>query len=52
MSTGIELVVKSKLPIKLTLRQATGEVPLRILMASRSSAASFCSYTRERSRVL
>ena len=24
MSTGVELVVKSKLPIRLTLRQATG----------------------------
>ncbi len=50
MSTGDELVVKSKLPIRLMLRQATGEVLLRILMAS--PAASFCSYTRDRSRVL
>jgi hypothetical protein len=41
MSTGDELAVKSKLPIRLMLRQATGEVLLRILMASRSPAASF-----------
>jgi hypothetical protein len=52
MSTGGELVEKSKLPIRLMLRQATGEMPLRIFVASRSAAASFCSYTRERSRVL
>jgi hypothetical protein len=33
MSAGDELVVKSKLPIRLTSRQATGEVPLTNLMA-------------------
>jgi hypothetical protein len=43
MSTGVELVVKSKFPMRLMLRQATGEMPLRILMASRSAAATFCS---------
>ena len=52
MSTGDELVVKSKLPIRLTLRQATGEMPLRNWMASRSPAATFCSYTRDKSSVL
>jgi len=41
MSTGVELVVKSKFPMRLMLRQATGEMPLRILMASRSAAATF-----------
>lgn len=39
MSTGDELVVKSKLPIRLTFRQATGEVPLRNWMASKSPVA-------------
>jgi hypothetical protein len=43
MSTGFGLVVKSKLPMRLTLRQATGEMPLRIAIASRSDAATFCS---------
>jgi hypothetical protein len=72
MSTDVELVVKSKLPIRLTSRQATGDVLLsnkpalaggdskqltgkllrRTLTASRQPTASFCSYTRERSRVL
>ena len=33
MSTGGELVEKSKLPIRLMLRQATGEMPLRIFVA-------------------
>jgi len=36
ISTGVKLVVKSKLPIRLTSRQATGEVLLRTLTASRS----------------
>ena len=52
ISTGEMPAVKSKLPIRLTSRQATGDVPLRILIASWSSAASFCSYTRDKSRVL
>jgi hypothetical protein len=34
MSTGVELVEKSKLPIRLTSRQATGEVLLRISQMS------------------
>jgi hypothetical protein len=45
MSTGEVPVVKSKLPIRLTLRHATGEMPLRISMAFWSLAASLCSYT-------
>src|SRR6266481_1595530 len=45
MSTGEVPVVKSKLPIRLTLRHATGEMPLRISMAFWSLAASSCSYT-------
>ena len=40
MSTGEVPVVKSKLPIRLTLRHATGEMPLRISMAFWSLAAS------------
>ena len=40
MSTGEAPAVKSKLPNKLTLRQATGEVFLRILTAFSSPAAS------------
>ena len=52
LSTGTELDVRPKLPIRLTPRQATGEALLRTLTASRSPAASFCSYIRERSRVL
>ena len=32
MSTGDELVVKSKLPIRFTLRPATGKVLLRFLI--------------------
>lgn len=39
MATGDELVVKSKLPIRLTLRPANGAVLFRILMASRSLCA-------------
>ena len=49
MSTGEVPVVKSKLPIRLTLRHATGEMPLRISMAFWSLAASLCSYTRDSS---
>ena len=30
MSTGVELVVKSKFPMRLMLRQETGEMPLGI----------------------
>jgi hypothetical protein len=52
MSTGDELAVKSKLPIRLMLRQATGEMPLRMLLASRLPAASFCSYTRDSCQAL
>ena len=42
MSTGEVPVVKSKLPIRLTLRHATGEMPLKISMAFWSLAASLC----------
>ena len=38
MSTTDDRSVKSKLPMRWMLRQATGEVPWRILMASRSPA--------------
>jgi hypothetical protein len=41
-----------KVRVVITRRQATGDVPLGILIASWSSAASFCSYTRDKSRVL
>ena len=50
MSTGGVPVVKSKLPVRLTLRQATGETLLRILIASLSPTAGFCSYTGEHAK--